>query len=174
MHHLGPIHLVTTPNHAIVDIQLTRSGFGRSNNGFFGTPSGPPRLSASRPFVIRLLIRQACEVLTERSPVGINTGWHRAEDVLREVQIRMPPHESPVSYFDMKAICDTEGNTQNGGGTFLVETQPQVGEFIRFEADLDTSIGGRSAAGDIGSPLGGGGLISAIGGERSSQQPGGY
>jgi len=104
----------------------------------------------------------------------MNAGWHRAEDVLREVQFRMPPYEAPVSYADMKAICDTEGNAQNGGGSILVQAQPQVGEFIRFEAGRNASLGGRSAAGDIGSPIVGGGVLPAIGGQRSFQQPGGY
>lgn len=105
----------------------------------------------------------------------MNAGWHRAEDVLREVQLRMSPHEAPVSYTDMKAICDTEGNAHNGGGSILIQSEPQIGEFIRFEAGQNASMGGRSAAGDIGSPIvGGGGALPAIGGQRSFQQPGGY
>lgn len=104
----------------------------------------------------------------------MNAGWHRAEDVLREIQFRMPPHEAPVSYSDMKAICDTEGNAQNGGGSILVQAQPQIGEFIRFESGRNASMGGRSTAGDIGSPIVGGSGMPAIGGQRSFQQPGGY
>jgi hypothetical protein len=149
-------------------------GFVRSNNNFFGSAGGPPRLNVSRPVQIRLLIRQACELLSERSPINMNAGWHRAEDVLREVQSRMPTHEAPISYSDMKAICDTEGNAQNGGGSILIQTQPQVGDFIRFEADRNSSMSGKSAAGDIGSPIGGGGVMPAIGGQRSFPQPGGH
>lgn len=84
-----------------------------------------------------------------------------------------PAHELPVHMREMLEISDTEGNGQNGGGSFLTQAEEQVGLLIKFESGRNTSLSGRGA-GDIGSPIVGGGAIPAIGGQRPFQQPGGF
>ena len=121
---------------------------------------------------IRILVRTACEKLTARSPINQNIGWHRADDILREVQLMKPAHEALVPMMEMIEICDTEGNTQNGGGSFTIRNQDQVGFLIRFEPGRNLSMSARGA-GDIGSPIIGG-AMPAIGGQRPFQQPGGF
>ena len=148
------------------------TGFGQSNNnnafGSIGTASRP---NVPRAVTIRLLTRTACEKLTARSPLNQNLGYH-VNDVLREVQAMKPLHEAPVSAMEMIEICDTEGNSQNGGGSFS-SRKDQVGNIlINYEPGRNTSISARGA-GDIGSPIVGGAL-PAIGGQRPFQQPGGF
>ena len=96
--------------------------------------------------------------------------WHRAEDVHREVLIAnpAPAHEAQVSMQEMLEICDTEGNTTNGGGSFST-IQDQGGLFIKYEAGRNASLSGRGAPGDIGSPIIGGGAMPAMGGQRPFQ-----
>ena len=85
-----------------------------------------------------------------------------------------PAHEGSVHMLEMLEICDTEGNGQNGGGSFFTrQTDDQGGFLIKYEMGRNTSISGRGA-GDIGSPMIGGSAIPAIGGQRPFQQPGGF
>ena len=82
-------------------------------------------------------------------------------------------HEASVHMMEMLEICDTEGNGQNGGGSFMTRPDEQVGLLIRFDSGQNIPLGGRGA-GDIGSPIVGGSAIPAIGGQRPFQQPGGF
>lgn len=151
-------------------VLLTSIGFGRANNNnTFGSAGGPIRGNVSRPLTLRILVRTACEKLASRAPANPN-GWHRAEDVHREVQIAnpAPAHEGQVSMQEMLEICDTEGNHQNGGGSFST-LQDQGSLYIRFECGRNASLSGRGAPGDIGSPIIGGGAMPAIGGQRPFQ-----
>ena len=153
---------------------LTMTGFGRTNHGSgFGSIGGSNRLTGSRAVTLRVLVRKACEKLTAQSPINQNLGWHHANDVLREVQMMKSTNEASVHMAEMLEICDTEGNGQNGGGTFMTRTDDQVGLLIRFDSGQNVLMGGRGA-GDIGSPIIGGSAIPAIGGQRSFQQPGGF
>ncbi|KAL6718934.1 Stress response protein nst1 [Lecanora helva] len=148
--------------------------FGRTNVGSgFGSIGGASRMSASRAVTIRLLTRTACEKLTARSLISQAHGWHRAEDVLLEVQTMKPGHEGPIHMKEMLDMCDTEGNGQNGGGSFTTRREDLMGTFIRFDAGRNASMSGR-VVGDIGSPTVGNPAIPAIGGQRSFQQPGGF
>lgn len=83
-----------------------------------------------------------------------------------------PGHEAPVSMPEMLDICDTEGNGQNGGGSFTTHLEDQVGLLIKFDSGRNTSIS--RGVGDIGSPIAGGGAMPIIGGQRPFQQPGGF
>lgn len=84
-----------------------------------------------------------------------------------------PGHEAPIQMMEMLDICDTEGNTQNGGGSFFKVPEDQGHSvMIRFDPARNTSMSGRGA-GEIGSPIVGGGIIPTIGGQRPFQQPGG-
>ncbi len=82
-----------------------------------------------------------------------------------------PGHEAPVSMQEMLDICDTEGNGQNGGGSFTMHSEDHMGLLIRFDSGPNTSIS--RGAGDIGSPIVGGSAMPVLGGQRAFQQPGG-
>lgn len=119
---------------------------------------------------IRLLVSTACDKLTSRAPPSQNSGWHRADDVLREIQVMKSGHEAPVSMQEMLDICDTEGNGQNGGGSFSIHSDEHVGLLIKFDSGRNDSFS--RGVGDIGSPIGG--PMPIIGGQRAFQQPGGF
>lgn len=100
-------------------------------------------------------------------------GFHNVEAVLRQVEQLKPANEGPIQLSEMLDICDTEGNAQNGGGSFTVRTEESRGTFVKFEADDSISVNGRAVAapGEIGSPLVGS-SIPAFGGTRPFQPPG--
>ena len=102
---------------------------------------------------------------------GQTSGWVRADDLLREVQLMKPTHEAPTNSAEMLEICDMPGNTHNGDGSFT-RLQDPLGWIIRYEPGRKSSIGGSErGAFDIGSPTTGG-TMPSIGGQRLFQQPG--
>lgn len=122
---------------------------------------------------IRLLVTQACKQLTANTLNKGDNAFHNIEAVLRQVEQLKPVNEGPIQLSEMLDICDTEGNAQNGGGSFTVRTEGSRGTFVKFEADDNMSVNGRGVAapGEIGSPLVGS-SIPAFGGTRSFQPPG--
>lgn len=119
------------------------------------------RSHAPRPVAIRLLLAQACRQLTS-APGGAPDGFHAVQKVLRQVEQIKPAQESPIPLDELLAICDTEGNPQNGGGNFEVRNEGPRGQFVKFEPDSE--FGTRSAVGDIGSPVIGHSQPAAFGG----------
>jgi hypothetical protein len=75
---------------------------------------------------------------------------HPVQSLLRQLEMLKAPGEPPVSMEEMLGICDTEGNGQNGGGSFEVMMDKSRGQVVKFTED---SIQPRSSVGDIGSPL---------------------
>jgi hypothetical protein len=73
--------------------------------------------------------------------------------VLRQVELLKPGNEGPISFRELLDICDTEGNPQNGGGSFTIETHEPNGYYVKFEPGRNRSMSARGAAGDIGSPI---------------------
>ena len=122
---------------------------------------------------IRLLVTQACRQLTASNLNKVENGFHNVETVLRQVEQLKPANEGPIQLKEMLDICDTEGNAQNGGGSFTVRIEGSRGTFVKFEADDNVSINSRGVAapGEIGSPLVGSSL-PAFGGTRPFQPPG--
>ena len=125
-------------------------GPGWPANYPFSPLGGPPRSSGSRALTIRQLVVQACTKLTARPSPNSRGGYHNVQDVLREVMAAKPPSEGPISMEEMLEICDTEGNTQNGGGTLKIEVHGQSAMYIKFEPGRSMSMG--MGPGDIGSP----------------------
>ena len=158
-------------------------GSAPSNNGpstnAFGMP--PSMLGhshrphhASRPVAIRMMAATACRQL------GPSGSFHPVQTILSQVsqmQKHSPAgsHEPPVSMSEILDILDTEGNHQNGGGSFTVrggENGPGSME-VRFDEEGDAGIsavgppggrglgvmtgsgggGGGAGVGDIGSPV---------------------
>ena len=101
---------------------------------------------------------------------GQASGWIRADDLLREVQLMKPTHEAPINSAEMLEICDMPGNIQNGDGSFT-RLQDSLGWIIRYEPGRNSSIGGSERAFDIGSSTVGG-TMPSIGGQRLFQKPG--
>ena len=120
-----------------------------SNNAFGiigGGVHGMSRSHAPRPVVIRRLLAEACKQLSA-APGSAPDSFHPVQNVLRQVA----PKEPTVSLEEMLVICDTEGNAQNGGGSFEVRNDGQRGQVVKFEAD--GGINWTGTVGDIGSPI---------------------
>ncbi|PYH90578.1 hypothetical protein BO71DRAFT_462083 [Aspergillus ellipticus CBS 707.79] len=132
----------------------TGPGYGWSANAF--APGGHHRAHASRPVTIRLLVIQACKHLNTTSPSkGAASGYHDVNVVLRQVDQLRAPSEPSISLKEMLDICDTEGNTQNGGGSFSIKSD-ETGEFVKFEPDTNSASSGHRGSivpGEIGSPV---------------------
>ena len=99
-------------------------------------PLAQPALGRShvpRPIAVRLLLVQAFRQLS--SPVPKSSGYYPASQLLRQVEQIQPPGEPAVSMDEMLGICDTEGNVQNGGGTFEVLVDSSQGQIIKFVED---------------------------------------
>ncbi|KAL8914895.1 MAG: hypothetical protein Q9171_000522 [Xanthocarpia ochracea] len=146
-------------------------GPGWSGNNTFGIIGSSNRPNASRAVTIRLLVCQACNKLTANQPSNHRNGFHPVDAVLRQVHLMKPASEGAISLQEMLDICDTEGNTQNGGGSFMIETQGDIGTFVKFESGRNPSVSMRGVPGDIGSPIHGS-TFPGFGGQRSFQQSG--
>ncbi|KAI4262309.1 MAG: hypothetical protein L6R42_002511 [Xanthoria sp. 1 TBL-2021] len=128
-------------------------GPGWSSNNSFGIIGSSNRPNAPRAVTIRLLVCQACNKLTANQPSSHRSGFHPVDAVLRQVHLMKPASEGTISLQEMLDICDTEGNNQNGGGSFVTETQGDAGTFVKFESGRNPSLSMRGVPGDIGSPI---------------------
>lgn len=119
-----------------------------------GGPQALPRSHLPRPILLRLNLVQACRQLSS-APGAPSSGFHPVQSVLRQLNANLlkDPNEVPVSMEDMLLYCDTEGNTQNGGGSFDIVVDPSRGQAVRFVDDATNQAGSRNSAGDIGSPM---------------------
>lgn len=115
----------------------------------FGTLShAPPAVQRShlpRPIAVRLMLVQACRQLAASGET-----FHPVHNVLGQLDMMKAPGEPAVSMDEMLGICDTEGNSQNGGGSFEVMMDKARGQVIKFTEDAAPP---RSSVGDIGSPV---------------------
>ena len=85
-----------------------------------------------------------------------SSGYHNVNHVLQKVEQLKSPNEPPIALNEMLDICDTEGNLQNGGGSFSIKNEGARGTFVKFEPDNNSNPhGGRGGIvpGDIGSPV---------------------
>lgn len=84
-----------------------------------------------------------------------------------------PANEGTISLQEMLDICDTEGNNQNGGGFFIIESPEKTSTFVKFDPGRNTSMSTRGGVpGDIGSPIPGS-VFPGFGGIRPYQPSGG-
>ena len=126
--------------------QSSTNAFGIIGGGVHATH----RPHASRPVAIRLMVAEACKKLST-TPGTPADGFHPAQFLLRQVEQMRPPHEPVITLNEMLEICDTEGNGQNGGGSFIVRKDSFQGQSVRFEPSSGSS--NNRAVGDIGSPM---------------------
>ncbi|EEP82502.1 conserved hypothetical protein [Uncinocarpus reesii 1704] len=130
------------------------SGTGWSANAF-GILGGSHRAHTSRPVAIRLSVIQACKQLSTASGAD-KSGYHNVNQILRHVEQSSSPNEPLITLDEMLDICDTEGNAQNGGGSFAIKNEGPRGTFVKFEPDnnsISSSTRGSIVPGDIGSPV---------------------
>lgn len=107
------------------------------------------------------------------SPSKGASGFHDVNQVLRQVEQLKPPNEPPISLHEMLDICDTEGNPQNGGGSFTVKEEGDA-KFVKFEPDNNSTLSsqrGNLVPGDIGSPVPGSTVPAFGGGSRQFTSP---
>jgi actin-related protein len=139
-------------------------GWNQQASNAFGSIGGmhgmAPRPNASRPFAIRNLLAQACRQLSA-SPGADGDGFVPASNVLRQVDAMKATGDPQVSMDEMLTYCETEGNAQNGGGSFEVRGDGPRGMVVKFSAD---SLAGRNSVGDIGSPVVSHGMMAGVGG----------
>ena len=136
------------------------SGFGPIGGGTLHRAAGT---AVNRPLNIRLAISQACKQLSLGCR-GETDGFHHVELVLRQVEANRPPLDSLPSREEIKEICETKGDSHNGGGE--LHTRPEGRSFsvrpedrpfsIRFSPGataLPDQLRGSIAPGEIGSPI---------------------
>ncbi|KAI2793126.1 Stress response protein nst1 [Penicillium oxalicum] len=129
------------------------TGTGWSHNAF--ASSGHHRPHTSRPVTVRLLAIQACKYLNTLSPRMGSDGYHDVNLVLDQAEQLRSPSEPAISLDEMLEICDTEGNSHNGGGSFFIK-KGEKGQLVKFEPDTNSAVGGHRGSivpGDIGSPV---------------------
>ncbi len=146
---------------------------GWSNNNAFGVIGGPQhRSTPPRPVAIRLMICQACKQLTGSNKHG--NGFHDVNVVLRQIDQIRPTNEAPVQMREILEICETEGDSQNGGGYFIIKNEGPNRMAVKHELNTNIPPGGRGGMppGEIGSPLPGN-TMPAFSGPRSFQPLGG-
>ena len=117
--------------------------------GFGIGSSGGQHTQHRRPVQIRLNICNACRQLAS-TKAGNADGFIDAGAVLRQMENN--GIQPTVSAEEMLDICETEGNSTNGGGVFQVKrTDNPLLSQIKYEPD-QTSGPRSSGPGDIGSP----------------------
>lgn len=128
------------------------NGFAPMGPGQMHRPAG---VGASRPLTIRLSICQACRQLSDASR-GDGNGFHSVDALLRQIDLNRPLLDSPITIREIEEICETEGDSQNGGGELHIRKINAEGSLaVKWEADAATPDQGRgsSGLGEIGSPM---------------------
>jgi len=102
---------------------------------------------------IRQMMCQACRQLTA-SKSG-SDGFQELGDILRQIEMIKPMGDAPVQPAEAELILDTEGDSHNGGGFFVVKREGPDRTLVKWEADNRLpNLGPRgSGLGEIGSPV---------------------
>jgi hypothetical protein len=102
------------------------------------------------------MICRACKNLEGSTP----DGFYAINAIKEQVAILDAPGDQPVTEKELLDICDTEGSSQNGGGSFDIRKEGNSHVSIRHEPDVPSSNRPVGAPGEIGSPIVGGGNLS--------------
>lgn len=145
-------------------------GWGSAqSSGWSAFPMASQRSSIPRPVTVRMLACQACKILSSQGP-RFGGGFHDISNVVRQAESLRHSHEQPIQITELRDILDTEGDSQNGGGTFIVNSKLPNRTLVKWEPDA--SIHGIGSAGlglgEIGSPIVGSGMptLSGLGAGR--------
>lgn len=139
-----------------------------NNNGPFGPMGGvggaqmPMQMhrpsgfggQQSRPLTLRLAICQACKQLAANN---VSTdGFQDVSALMRQ----MPALDPPPSLKEVEEICETEGDSQNGGGELSTRKSGPSGDVfaVKWTPDSGTpkdqqARGSHAGLGEIGSPM---------------------
>jgi hypothetical protein len=138
------------------------NGNAFASNGAFGPmgmgpqmPTQMHRVSAlgtqSRPLAIRLAICQACKQLAATN--SSSDGFHDINTLMRQ----MPALDPPPSLREIEEICETEGDSQNGGGELSARKSGSDVSHVKWTPDSgtpkDQGRGSHAGLGEIGSPM---------------------
>ncbi|KAI1105199.1 hypothetical protein F4804DRAFT_331593 [Jackrogersella minutella] len=124
-------------------------------NPTFGAPAPGMRTSQPRSVAVRQMLVSACKDLETHA--ADPDRYIDLSAIKGHVDSLILPGQEPVSEAELLDMCETEGNPQNGGGSFDVRRDSNNKVSIRFEADggpvptpFARSVG---APGEIGSPV---------------------
>lgn len=143
---VGPLHNAFAPP----------PGFGNpawppSGPAFGGPPPGI-RLAQPRSITIRQILAQSCKDLQNHAADA--QGWIDLSAIKGHVDSIAA---EPVTEAELLDMCETEGNTQNGGGTFDVKHGENGKPSVKYDPDMAPgpspfarNVG---APGEIGSPI---------------------
>ncbi|KAK0922095.1 Stress response protein nst1 [Friedmanniomyces endolithicus] len=158
---LGQPSWSALPTPSIGSWSQNQSAFGA--NGAFGSLGGMPThhrssgLGVSRPLTIRLAVCQACKQLANAAR-GEDDGFYGVDVLLRQIESNRPMLDSAPSLREIEEICETEGDSQNGGGELHIRRNEAAGDG-GFAVKWDRLVGtpdqsrGPAGLGEIGSPL---------------------
>ncbi|KAI8629495.1 hypothetical protein F5Y19DRAFT_83958 [Xylariaceae sp. FL1651] len=147
-------------------------GFGHaaSNTGWppnlaFGVPPPITRAAQPRSVVIRQLLVRACKDLENYAADA--SGYIELSAIKGHVDSITPSPSESIDEAELLDICETEGNPQNGGGSFDIRRDDNGKVAIRFEVGGGSGHGpfprNVGAPGEIGSPIVGAGTPFARG-----------
>lgn len=119
----------------------------------FGGPGMMDRPSEPRYVTIRKMLCRVCHNLSSKDR-GQSLGFSTLNDVRAELN----KSNLEVEEKELLEVCETEGNHQNGGGTFELRDHP-LGMMIRWEPTTDHRPVQRAvgAPGEFSSPVAGAG-----------------
>lgn len=143
-------------------------GFGNTPwppNPAFGGPPPSMRPAQPRSVAVRLMLCRACKELENNAAdphgyIGLSALKGHVDSINTG---------DAVSQSELLDMCETEGNNQNGGGTFDIKQDDASGKVsVRFDPNSGGSgpSGSRNvgAPGEIGSPVAGMGSAGLFGG----------
>ncbi|KAK0767556.1 Stress response protein nst1, partial [Friedmanniomyces endolithicus] len=84
-------------------------------------------LGVSRPLTIRLAVCQACKQLANAAR-GEDDGFYGVDVLLRQIESNRPMLDSAPSLREIEEICETEGDSQNGGGELHIRRNEAAGD----------------------------------------------
>jgi len=136
-------------------------GWGQPiNNAFSNANNSTIRAGHPRSVTVRLALCKACKNIEASTPDGfIEMG------ILRDQVEKILCDSEPPLERELLEICETEGNSTNGGGVFDVRSNENGQSFIKHEPDSSSMRTLGAPLGEIGSPIvGSSSGISVFGG----------
>lgn len=126
-------------------------GWGGPPSGGFGAVGGAPnRPSQPRSIAVRLMLCRACKNLEGASP----DDFHSISSIRDQVERLSSARDERITEKELLELCETEGNVNNGGGSFEIRDEGDGRIAIRYLGITPTPrpVG---APGEIGSPVAG-------------------
>jgi hypothetical protein len=147
-------------------------GWGAPPPSGFGAVGGAPnRPSQPRSVAVRLMLCRACKILEGTS----QDSFHSINAIREQVERLGSPRDERITDKEFLDLCETEGNINNGGGSFEVREEDDGRIFIRHDPGITSAPRPLGAPGEIGSPVVGGiQPMSRFPGPPGISAPGGF